>query len=194
MGLPDVSPDTSNATLTRRRAGESEPTYEIGTTLGFGAWGGWLKGFSSTSRRLLRSTETRATLSGEYRPHYFDVLLRHRLLRQPGGFEGARLRAAVHESDALPLVRELREVAPAAVLALLLAGRRRSRRRSAVADLERPEDYEPDMHVAGNHGICTRAIPAGKTAVPSGLRVPRMAIGSERSPVMRSNPPTTPST
>ena len=47
-------------------------------------------------------------------------LLRHRLLRQPGG---SRLRAVVDERDALPLVLELREVAPAAVLALLLRGR-----------------------------------------------------------------------
>jgi hypothetical protein len=47
------------------------------------------------------------------------------LLRQPGGFEGACLGTVVHELDALPLVRELRIVAPAAVLALILRGRQR---------------------------------------------------------------------
>ena len=59
--------------------------------------------------------------------------------------------AAVHERDALPLVLELGEVAPAAALALLLA------RRQTTADLQRPEESdgpmtkECDVIEAGRH-------------------------------------------
>jgi hypothetical protein len=89
------------------------------------------------------------------------------LLRSPA----ARLRAVVDERDALPLVLELREVAPAAVLALRLGGRA-----DACGLMAIPSGSRPAPTVGGDFALSTPPAPPeaalGQSVKDSGPKRP----------------------
>ena len=100
-----------------------------------------------------------------------DVLLRHRLLRQPGR---SRLRAVADESDALPLVLELRQVAPATVLARVDGGQLgldvglEAKRESREMVPGRPGVHRHESIAAG---VGVVAVPRHKDVAAIGSRV-----------------------